>query len=235
MPHPDAGALTPYRDELEPRDFQVAGTHLIVRDGEQPVLPRICASCGSTERGGEDVDRALFWTPRWIYATFLVSPLLYPIAYFATRKSLQTQYYLCPKCAAKYSASRKLTSMSWATLGAAMAVGVVFGAAEVVLLSSLAVFMVMLAMVFMIRPPVKISSYDEGTFVLKLQDKSFAHKITNPQRQLPTMQPNPTARAQTPPFMLERSKYQAPQPPQRPVQPAPQRQSPGPLGTDGSI
>ena len=235
MSYPEAGALTPYSDELQPRDFQVAGTHLIVRDGEQPILPRICASCGSTERGGEDVDRALFWTPRWIYATFLISPLLYPIAYLATRKKLQTKYYLCPKCAAKYSAARKLTSMSWATLGAAMAVGVVFGAAEVVLLSSLAVFMVMIAMVFMVRPPVKISSYDEGTFILKLQDTSFADKITNPQRQLPVAQPNPVARAHMPQPRFE-PPHQHQQPPtHRPTQRTQRPQTPGPLGTDGSI
>lgn len=64
------------------------------------VLPRqVCAKCGSRQADGVlRHDNTSYYSP-WIWLTVFISPFLMAIFYLLTRKNLNVDYYLCPKCA----------------------------------------------------------------------------------------------------------------------------------------
>ncbi len=247
--HNSNNALAPYTPQhshggYTMQNVDVSSGLLIAHEGSGVLMPQVCVSCGSSERGGELLNRKLYWSPKWTYATLLISPLLFFLCYYAARKNLQAQYYLCPRCAERARKVRVGTSVGWLALLGSVGLAFVAGSAEVVIMSSFVVFFAMLLLAMIGRAPLRITSFQEGRFILQAKAAAYAERIGAPlQLQQPPYPPQ-QAMASLPhtpmhaPATPQHPPHAAPAYPQHPphhTPPQPPVTRPNPDGTDGDI
>ncbi len=228
--------LAPY----SPPNSQSSNIHiqpgsLVAYEGERAITPPICVACGSTERGGDYVNRNLSWAPNWTVFTFLISPLLFFLFYLVTRKSLKTSYYMCPKCLNKHQKVRTGSAIGWGVLMTSIGATMLLGTPEIVMFSSLLVFLAMIPLGIMGRSPLKISTYQNGQFFLRARAHSYPEQLRMlgmPSHQLPH---SPLPPAHTRPHYTPTQQPQPQAQPQPQPQVQPQAQYSSPDGTDGMI
>ncbi len=152
----------PQSDALTVRRYSVRGPCL---EGHGPmVLPtHVCVRCGSTEPGGTVHREKLTYYNPWIWLTALLSLFITMIAYIATKKSLEVEYYLCPDCADK----RKIRSVTSGLVTITALFGAFFGmgiGSSTLVAPALAV--AMFSSIFWLalsRPPLRAVRYDGMT------------------------------------------------------------------------
>jgi hypothetical protein len=253
---PHQHALAPYAPSGMPgphavQNLDISSGLLVAHEGAGVLMPQVCVACGSSERGGELLNRKLYWSPKWTYATLLISPLLFFLCYYAARKTLQTQYYLCPSCADRSRKVRMGTSVGWVTLLGSVGVAFATGSPEIVVMISFAVFFLMLLLALIGRAPLRITSFQEGRFILQAKAAAYAERIgaplqlAGPQAPHPPHMQAPYAAPQAAHPPMPQPHYpphqqapaqppyaHAPQGPVAPAQPAP---GVNPDGTDGDV
>ena len=237
-PHDHALTLSPLgkRPALDAQHIEVRSGHLIAQHGYGVLMPRVCVACGSSEPSGDYVRRRLDWSPKWTYITLLVSPLLFLVCYFASRKSLQAEYYLCPSCLERERRVRRGTTAGWGAMAASLLVALASGSGEVVMISALLIFFVMIVLALVGRSPLRIASFKQGRFLLQTRATAYVDRIRGEVLR-PSIAPFPPAphaalaseawpSALAPTGRRAQSAWQTPAaaPPRRPVD-----------GTDGEI
>lgn len=170
------------------RDIEVRGEYM--RASGPLILPaHRCVRCGSTEPGGEIRNDIVTYVNPWIWLTVFISWVVTWIVYLVSRKQIEVQYYLCPRCADR----RKIrTVTSSAVTGVSMfgiiAAGVL-GEWTLMMPMIGAFFVSSIAWMITSSPPLRAVVHDDGRFSLKGASRSFLDSIDS--RQLP----GPTRRA----------------------------------------
>lgn len=176
-PHPSSSQLPVSHPTTQTKNLHNASGLLVAHEGEDVLMPHMCVSCGSTERGGTFITRQLHWSPRWTYVTLLISPFIFFLCYYAARKSLKTQYYLCPPCAARMQKVRVGAGLGWGALIAGLFLTVAAGSFEVTMIVSMIVLFAMIPLALLGRLPVRITAYQEGRFILATRAAAFAERL----------------------------------------------------------
>lgn len=240
--HDPSQALTPYvpAHPLHSENLENAAGLLVAREGQEVITPHVCVSCGSSQPGGEYVERKLSWAPTWTYVTLLISPLIFILSYYLARKRLPARYYLCPNCYRRVRQVRAATGVSWMLLLGGVSAAALFGAAEAMMVVSLFVFAFMSVVLLFNRAPLRITSYQQGNFVLQARHPSYAQILgVAPRRAAPLALPHhPTAAPRREQPMSHAAQPVMPQQPQPTPRQAPKPQPVAPPrhdGTDGDI
>lgn len=148
--------------------------------GQSPLLlpAHQCVKCGSSEPGGALHSDVLAYVSPIVWLTFLISGLITIIAYLLTRKPIQVQYYLCPKCEDR----RKVAATTTSLVGIASVLGMVASLAggpfEVFLG---AFFIALFARILFVRPPLRAIAHDDGVFSLRGASPRFLQAIERKQ------------------------------------------------------
>lgn len=156
------------RHTEEPR-YRVVGKHVVGRG--QLVLPaHRCVKCGSTEPGGQIQQHRVNYVNPLIWLTFFISGLITLAAYFLTKKPIDLQYYLCPKCEDRRRIARVTVSLVGITSMIGMAASVVGGPFEVFLGAFL---IALVARLLLIRSPLRPVAHDDGWIALQGASPTF--------------------------------------------------------------
>lgn len=155
--------------ELQPRAFhhpghiEVSGDYM--RAQSPLVLPaHRCVKCGSTEPGGAIHREVINYVNPLVWLTFLISGLITIIAYFWTRKPIQVQYYLCPKCDDRRRIRGITTNLILFISVIGLFMSVMGGPFEMFLGAFAIAFF---SRILFVRPPLSAAVHDKGWFSLR--------------------------------------------------------------------
>jgi hypothetical protein len=137
----------------------------------------LCVKCGSHDPAGKTYEKKVYYVSKWLVLAIFLNLLIMLILYMILRKKLEVLYHLCPEC---LQLRKKRILLSVAGLGGALlgfGFGISLPSMPLLLISGIAAFASLIALIIFANPPLRARAYSSGLFTVKGASPEFLDQI----------------------------------------------------------